>query len=219
MSYTYVVGDIHGCYDKLQDVLDKAYEHYLRLGLEGKATIICLGDYVDRGPQSAQVVKYLRDSLETGKNNLICLKGNHEDMMVEAEDVWFRNGGFETVKSYQDFYPNVWEDMMASDAEWMNSLPTIHWDTHRVYVHAAVNSHAPLEEQAPHANLWPRYPQGFDEPAHGRHIVHGHTPQNKVLLLKNRTNIDTGSCFGGPLTVAVFKDNQPGGPVAILQSD
>jgi serine/threonine protein phosphatase 1 len=69
--------------------------------------------------------------------------------------------------------------------------------------------------------LWARYDKTDNFLAHGRHIVHGHTPQRegKPLLLTNRTNLDTGAVFkGGALTAAAFKDNQPGGPVAILQS-
>lgn len=219
-DYTYAIGDIHGRFDLLQDLMAKIVVHQSNVGAE-KVKVIFLGDYVDRGPQSAQVVEYLRTRVNADDWQDIFLKGNHEDMMVNVEDFWIPNGGDATIQSYQDYHPDWWEEYMAKDAEWMHGLPLIHWDDHRIYVHAAVDENATLGDPTPEMNLWARYDKSEDQPAHGRHIVHGHTPQRggKPLLLTNRTNIDTGAVFkGGALTAAVFKDNQPGGPVAILQS-
>lgn len=220
MNYTYAIGDIHGRYDLLQDLINKINQHTANIGAD-KVTLVFLGDYVDRGPQSAQVVEYLRKLTDTEKLKHVSLRGNHEDMMAEVSDFWVPNGGDTTIESYQNYYGEWWGEWMAKDAEWMHGLPTIHWDDHRIYVHAAVDEGVPLDQQWPATNLWDRYYKEDNYQAHGRHIVHGHTPQRgaKPLLLTNRTNIDTGACFkGGALTAAVFKDNQPGGPVAILQS-
>jgi serine/threonine protein phosphatase 1 len=225
-NYTYAIGDIHGRYDLLHDLMSKINLHNSIVGTD-KTTIVFLGDYVDRGPQSAQVVKFLRDLRKDDKFTYVMLKGNHEDMMVNIHDFWIPNGGDATIASYQNHdwpdydYEDGWVDAMAQDAAWMHGLPTIHWDDHRVYVHAAVDEDSPLDQQDVQKNLWARYEKTDDFLAYGRHIVHGHTPQGngKPLLLTNRTNIDTGACFkSGTLTAVAFKDNRPGGPVAILQS-
>lgn len=219
-NYTYAIGDIHGQLDLLEELMQKIGAHATET-VSGTATIVFLGDYVDRGPQSAHVVEYLRGLTDDNKLRHILLKGNHEDMMVNVDDHWIPNGGDATIASYQELYPDTWEDVMTQDAEWMNNLPTIYWDDYRVFVHAAVDENVPLDQQWPQTNLWDRYYREDNSQAHGRHIVHGHTPQRgaKPLLLSNRTNIDTGAVFkGGALTAAVFKDNQPGGPVAILQT-
>lgn len=219
-NYTYAIGDIHGRYDLLQDLLGKIGIHATEVA-QGAVTIIFLGDYIDRGPQSAQVVELLRGLKDDRRMKHVFLKGNHEDMMVNVEDFWIPNGGDATIASYQNHYDEWWNEWLTKDAEWMHGLPTIYWDDHRIYVHAAADEESPLDQQDTHMNLWARYGNTENFLAHDRHIVHGHTPQRsgKPLLLSNRTNLDTGACFkGGTLTAAAFKDNQPGGPVAILQS-
>ncbi len=219
-NYTYAIGDIHGRYDLLHDLLGKIGIHATEVA-QGTVTIIFLGDYVDRGPQSAQVIQLLRGLKDDRRMKHVFLKGNHEDMMVNVEDFWIPNGGDATIASYQNYYDEWWNEWLTKDAEWMHGLPTIHWDDHRIYVHAAADEESPLDQQDVQMNLWARYGDTENHLAHGRHIVHGHTPQRsaKPLLLTNRTNLDTGACFkSGTLTAAAFKDNQPGGPVAILQS-
>jgi serine/threonine protein phosphatase 1 len=217
-NYTYAIGDIHGQLDLLEELMQKIGAHTTET-VSGTATIVFLGDYVDRGPQSAHVVEYLRGLTDDNKLRHILLKGNHEDMMVNVDDYWIPNGGHATIASYQTLYPMVWADRMTKDAEWMNGLPARYQDEHRVYVHAALDHTRPFDEQKELVNLWSRYDKNEDHDFFGKHVVHGHTPQKKPLLLANRTNIDTGACFkGGVLTAAVFKDSQPGGPVAILQA-
>lgn len=217
-NYTYAIGDIHGCFDLVQDLFNKIKQHNSIVSAE-KTTIVFLGDYIDRGPQSAQVVEFLRGLKDDDKVSYIMLKGNHENMMVNVDDFWLPNGGVAAIQSYENYYGEWWEEWLAKDAEWMNGLPTRYQDDHRAYVHAAFDHIKPFDEQSDMVNMWSRYDKDEDWAFFGKHVVHGHTPQKKPLLLTNRTNIDTGAVFkGGALTAAVFKDNQPGGPVAILQS-
>lgn len=210
-SYTYVIGDIHGELKLLNDLYDKImiYDADFRAyGLK----VIFLGDYVDRGPDSAGVVEFIR-KVSTYPSH-IALKGNHEDMMARGDDMWIPNGGGTTVDSYKGDY-----ERMASDAEFLDSLPFIHYDDHRVYVHAAVNEDWELDNQSDKFCMWARYGKKEEiEPVHGKHVVHGHTPLNMPFLGKNRTNLDTGAVFSGVLTCGVFQDDLPGGPIEILQA-
>ena len=104
------------------------------------------------------------------------------------------------------------------DALWMKSLPLYYQDEHRIYVHG----YAPPSVEDPdtfseEGVLWDRYDREEDYGWYGKHVVHGHTPRKKPELLVNRTNLDTGAVFGGPLSVGVFDDSIPGGPVDIWE--
>lgn len=219
-NYTYAIGDIHGRLDLLEDLMGKIKSHWQAVNADN-VTIVFLGDYVDRGPESAHVVAYLRSRVDEPNLKYFFLKGNHEDMMASASEFWIPNGGGATVSSYEALYPVAPIDALTKDAEWMWGLPTVYADDHRVFVHAYVDERKSIEDQDPIHNMWVRYDSFEDVGYNGKHVVHGHTPQakGKPLMKTNRTNIDTGAVFkGGALTAAAFKDDQPGGPVAILQS-
>lgn len=217
-NYTYAIGDIHGRYDLLQDLTTKINQHTANVGAE-KVTLVFLGDYVDRGPMSAHTIEYLRGLTDTDKLRHIILKGNHEDMMVNVYDYWIPNGGDATIESYQNYYGEWWEEWLAKDAEWMSTLPMVYTDFKRVYVHAALDHTKKVDEQNTDVLMWAVYRKDDTQDFHGMHVVHGHVTHKKPLLLTNRTCVDTGAWMkGGALTAAVFKDNQPGGPVAILQA-
>jgi serine/threonine protein phosphatase 1 len=213
---TFVVPDIHGAFDILQKAMDQI-DNYNR---ETPRKVVFLGDYIDRGPCSAQVIAFVREGISSGKN-WIALKGNHEDFMARAvcdndQDYlysWIRNGGEECLSSYGGN-----EEALRADAEWAKSLPLYHVDQHRVYVHAFAPHSGPIESADPNDILWKRYPKGANFACDGRHIVHGHTPQpNWPELLHNRTNLDCGAVFGGFLCVGVFDDTAAGGPVDLIK--
>jgi len=206
---TYVMTDIHGRFDLLIKALEM-------IGTE-HCSIIFLGDYIDRGPDSYKVVQRLKDGGLIGQM-WTCLKGNHEDMAVaaggpgaHAADHWIANGGGATVDSY---YSEHGDDVqMASaalqvDAAWMNALPTMCQDEHRVYVHAQASG-------AEHVRLWGRWDSAPDALWRGKHVVHGHTPCDQPTTCQNRTNLDVGAFFTGRLAVGVFDDTLPGGPVEV----
>jgi serine/threonine protein phosphatase 1 len=218
---TYAIGDIHGRLDLLQEARAAIGAH-----AGGAArTVICLGDYVDRGPDSKGVVETLMDL--TDGSSWICLKGNHEDMMLQALRAerygslgqWMWNGGEETLRSYggRGAVP-------AAHLDWLEALPLFHLDAHRLFVHAGVKPGQPLEDQDPETLMWIR--DVFLEAAPEAlpcHIVHGHTPQwrgkrdlSRPERLPHRTNLDTGAVWTGILSVGVFEDGRPGGPVEVL---
>lgn len=212
MTCTFVIADLHGRFD----LLEAAFSAIHATGFLGDCKIVTLGDYVDRGPQSRQVIEHLMAAQKAGLN-LICLKGNHEDMMVETitkpldPDWWLGNGGSATVMSYGEALP-------PEHLAWAKGLPTIHHDEHRVFVHAGVDPTKALDQQNEEYLLWHR-PVGADDLGHGdRHVIHGHTPNPKgPERYKNRTNLDTLAWRTGRLVIAVFDDELPGPPIDFIE--
>lgn len=208
---TYVIADLHGRYD----LLDKA----LSL-IPKKSKIVFTGDYIDRGPDSYKVV----DRLMVGqyeKKNWICLRGNHEQMMIDSyiypdnEYVWRMNGGDATLKSYPKDDADV---ALEHHTEWMDQLPYYHEDKHRVYVHAYLEPEVPLRKQNKESMIWNRYGKNEHYGWMDKHVVHGHTPHKEgPLIYKGRTNMDTAAVYTGRLVVGVFDDNVAGGPVDLIE--
>jgi len=159
---------------------------------------IFLGDYVDRGPDSAQVIQYMIDHPE-----FICLKGNHEDMMVSGHRAWLSNGGVETLESYK----GVSKEKVQEHIDWMRALPLYYEDEHRIYVHAGLSPGVPLEEQSETAMLWIREEFLLCGNDFGKLVIHGHTPRRQVDIQPNRINLDTAGVFGNKFTAAFFKDD------------
>jgi serine/threonine protein phosphatase 1 len=219
--FTYAIGDIHGRLDLLQQARAAIGAH----AGEASHKVICLGDYVDRGPDSKGVVETLMAL--TVESSWICLKGNHEDLMIKALHTdrhgglqpWIANGGDETLNSYGARWA-----IPFAHLDWLEALPLFHRDTHRLFVHAGVAPGVPLEDQDPEALLWIR-DAFLAAPAEALpcHVVHGHTPRWRLKpdlarpeLLPHRTNLDTGAVWTGILSVGVFEDGRPGGPAEVL---
>ena len=210
MRYTFAIGDIHGCIDPLDRMLDRI-EAYASEG-----TVVFLGDYVDRGPDSKGVLDRIIDGTSE-RWRWICLKGNHEDMMVAAyadrdsRDLWISNGGLETEMSYDG-------RVLPEHLQWAADRPLMHVDQHRIFVHAGVVPEFPLERQTKRDLLWLRFPPGQSGDYWGKHLVHGHTPsESNPMTIGNRTNLDSACVFGGRLSCAVFDDDVPGGPIDFIE--
>lgn len=215
----FAIGDIHG----RLDLFERALRAIADYGADAHKSAVFLGDYVDRGPQSAGVVSRLMRLAGPG---FVCLKGNHEAMMVEALrpgggrlDFWLSNGGAETLESYGGAGGVPDEQLI-----WLDRLPLWWADPHRYYVHAGVEPHLAMEDQDEAALLWIR-DRFLMAPAEAlpRHIVHGHTPRWREKrdpaqpeLLPQRTNLDTGAWMTGVLSVGVFDEAIPGGPIEVL---
>jgi serine/threonine protein phosphatase 1 len=152
-------------------------------------------------------------------DRIACLRGNHEAMLIEAANggdqlTWLLNGGDATLESYG--VTNAAE-IPAEHLAWFEALPLTISDGRRFFVHAGIEPGIPLDQQQPELMLWIREPFLSDTRDHGLYIVHGHTPTDtgEVELRPNRLNIDTGACYGGPLTAAVF-DEISTGPLAFI---
>jgi serine/threonine protein phosphatase 1 len=215
MSFTYVIGDIHG----LDDLLGAALGEINARARGAAAVIIALGDYVDKGPQSRQVIERLLPGIGGGWK-FIALKGNHDAMMVEAVRdpsklaAWLEKGGDAALASYGGDPAAVPQAHIG----WLDRLPLTHVDAHRLYVHAGVEPGVPLDRQSETTLLWKRYPKGNPDGFGERHVVHGHDNDPEgPLLYPGRTNLDTAAWRTGRLTVGIFDDDRPGGPVDLIE--
>jgi serine/threonine protein phosphatase 1 len=204
-TVTFAIGDIHGCLHKLLSLLGNC-ERYAQAR---PTRYVFLGDYVDRGPDSRGVIDVLRRIKERSRDEVICLRGNHEVLMLaacrERENlIWLLNGGGATLASFGIDDPRR---LPADVVAWVDSLPLSFDDGRRFFVHAGVNPALPLDQQNEYDQVWIREPFLLSNKDFGRLIVHGHTPLAGGLpeLRPNRLNLDTAAVLGGPLTAAVFK--------------
>jgi serine/threonine protein phosphatase 1 len=221
----YAIGDIHGRADLLNQlhgrILHDAekYPKYHRL-------IIYLGDYIDRGPASKQVVDQLIHPL-LSHFTAIHLRGNHENMLLDFlknsqhADIWFMNGGLETLMSYnislsllnelnyEKLANALQQKMPSSHLNFFQSLKTHHIEGPYFFCHAGVNPNIPLLEQSEEDLTWIREPFLHSRKDFGKIIVHGHTVSQKPTLLPNQIGIDTGAVFTNQLTCVVLTQNEP----------
>ncbi len=227
-KFTYAIGDVHGRLDLLLEAMASIHDH----GAGEHSRIVMLGDYVDRGPESRGVVEYLM--AHAPAQRIVCLKGNHEAMMVEAirggdlnrMSAWMFHGGEETMRSYGWSGRHAASGVLIPPAhlDWMADLPLMVRDDERVYVHAGIDPAAPLDEQSATTCLWIRerfLRSNLERLSH--HVVHGHSPKWREKLqiadverLPHRTNLDTGAYLTGVLAIGVFECGRLGGPVEVL---
>jgi len=216
---TYVVGDIHGCEEKLRKLLSAVLDY----NAGRPCGFVFLGDYIDRGENSQGVISWLMTFQKRMANRVMCLRGNHEDMFINALDNavdhenWAINGGEATLMSYGIDHA---QKVPLAQREWIADLPLICRDERRLYVHAGIVPGVPLEQQPRRALLWIRDEFLSSQDDHGLLVVHGHTPveTGSPDLQPNRLNLDTGAYFGGPLTAAVFCDDLAE-PLAFITDD
>jgi serine/threonine protein phosphatase 1 len=208
-SLTYAIGDVHGCHDQLTHLLAKIRHHS-----GGRPyRLVFLGDYIDRGPDSAAVIETVRRLHDRASDQVICLKGNHEAMLLEvlAEPQkvpwWIQNGGDAALASFQVKDPS---EIPTDVVRWIAGLPTVHEDARRFYVHAGFRPGAPVHDSDEQTRLWIREPFLSADYDFGKHVVHGHTPLRTALPdeRRHRTNLDTAAVFGGVLTAGVFSQDQ-----------
>ena len=218
-----VVGDIHGRVDLLME-LDS-----LLAELPPEAPVIFVGDYIDRGDDSRAVLDLLSQSPESLSRELVCLKGNHEEMCLSFLDdpaangrTWIRYGGLQTLASFgvggvgpgsnaADF--NRARDALALAMgdrliNWMRARPLMWKSGNIAVVHAGANPGKPLDTQSSQALLW-GHPE-FTKHARddGNWVVHGHTIVDEPLIENGRIAIDTGAYVTGRLTAAILSEGE-----------
>lgn len=219
---TFAIGDIHGCFDELRYLIGLC----ARSAGNDEYEFVLLGDYVDRGPASRNVIEYLMREQNRGQIRLRCLRGNHDDMLLLAADrmrsdtelmQWWANGGEATLDAYGVGDPS---DLPADHLKWIRSLPFCVHESGRFFVHAGVRPAVSLEIQSERDMLWIREPFLSSDVWHGALVVHGHTPTAAGApdARANRINLDTGACFGRPLTAAAFNDHEVS-PLFFVNSD
>ncbi len=208
------IGDIHGCLTPLRALVEAR--------IPRDAPLVFLGDYIDRGEDSASVVAYLIRLSQERECHF--LRGNHEDMLLDASrgqaqaDLWLHNGGEATLRSY-GCQKNAWirsTDRLAfarSHRAFYKNLPLWWEDARAIYVHAGIDPYLPdMQSQRKKTLLWVR--EHFHRHASawkGKPIVFGHTPTHTISASKRLpigtvyqgkgiVGIDTACVYGGALT-------------------
>jgi serine/threonine protein phosphatase 1 len=220
---TYVFGDIHGFFEEALQLAAEVDAH--AAGREHRR--IWLGDYIDRGDQSAQVVDYLI-STKARRPQDVFLIGNHEDMLLANLDdhpspypadrrtlmaeSFFINGGTATLASYgvasvRQLPPAHLDFFRALALNWQDEL--------RYYVHAGVRPDVPLAAQDRYDQLWIRSEFLLARRRFEKYVVHGHTPVGPEVE-PNRCNLDSGIYINGVMTAGVFEDASDQ-PIELLQ--
>ena len=209
----YAIGDIHGQIYKLIRLLDKLY-------IDDTYKLIFLGDYIDRGKYSSEVIGYLINlSLQY---DCIFLKGNHEAMFMDYmgginENLFVNNGGDATIRSYERNGYSIHKEVDCTDRR----LPLTHVDFFKnlkyyyetenyIFVHAGlVPENIPLAKQPKDALLWERYDFINSDFNWGKKVIFGHTPNKEILKMDNKICIDTGAYYkDGLLTCIVLPEER-----------
>jgi serine/threonine protein phosphatase 1 len=221
----YAVGDIHGRADLLQAMHRLIADDAALLTPGTSKVVVYLGDYVDRGLDSRQVIDLLiRDRLADFQT--VHLIGNHDawllSFLVDATiaPVWLRYGGDATMVSYgvalgipQDdvrYYELLQNDLREriprGHVEFLQSLELSFESGDYLFVHAGVDPARPLDQQTIDDLLWIREPFLSSRRDLGRVVIHGHTVEAEPIVRPNRIGIDTGACWTGCLTCLVLEE-------------
>jgi serine/threonine protein phosphatase 1 len=217
----YAVGDVHGCLDRLKAVhaliADDLAARPVRQPL-----LVHLGDYVDRGVDSAGVVALLADRVAMPDMPTVNLMGNHEHMMldavasgeVEAVELWLANGGTESLLSWgvpRSAQPQDWASYLpVPHLLFLRDLALRHEAGGYLFAHAGVRPGVPLDRQSRHDLIWIREPFLSAKVSFGAVVVHGHTPRPEPVVRPNRIGVDTGAVMGGALTCVVLEEDRLG---------
>ena len=221
----YVVGDIHGRLDLLDQLLGQI-ESDLAERPAKRILLVFLGDLIDRGPNSAQVIDRLRTYRRAGVRTVFLL-GNHEEVLLrilggDASPIrsWLKFGGAECLESYGvDPKPVAVQEDGQALATIAGAIPPEHQqflrqfvDTCRfgdyLFVHAGIRPGVPMEQQMQSDLRWIREPFLMDETDHGCVVVHGHTISPRVEERLNRIGLDTGAYRTGVLTALVIEGTE-----------
>ena len=216
--FVVAVGDLHGRLDLLEPLWTKI-DAASRLSSARQRTLIFIGDYVDRGLESAQLVERLLDGFPGFE--AIFLKGNHDETLLQflsdpsIGEVWRNFGGLETLRSYGVVH-SAGKSWAQTRSEFASVLPQTHEAFFKnlrlyhvigdyIFVHAGLKPRVPLEEQRESDLLWIRE-EFLESPVNfGRTVVHGHTPSDAPEVRGNRIGIDTGAYMTGNLTAVVLE--------------
>ena len=219
----YCIGDIHGCLNLLEEVHQKITED--AADYSGNKILVYLGDYIDRGKDSRQVVECVLGEYPPDFRKVFLL-GNHEQVLLEflsgnnlaiAHD-WFMFGGLATLRSYGVEVQGIPIAMQFEGlrSELAKKMPMAHQQFFQqlqlnyelggyFFVHAGVRPKVKLQQQRPEDMLWIREEFIGSDRFHGKIIVHGHHVTAEPVIQHNRIGLDTGAYSSGKLTCAVFE--------------
>lgn len=221
----YAIGDIHGEDERLADL----HNQIARDAGDAPHKIVHVGDLIDRGPTSREVVARLMRLQAEAPDRIIVIKGNHEELMLYAYDKeetaglfhWANNGGDQTIASYEaaNGRGDHWRQSIDREhIKWLRTLPTMWRDEARglVFVHGGIDPNT-FPNCSDEVRMWTRSPRFFKSSKWPERreledivVVHGHTPTDDFEpdVQPRRMNIDTGVCYGGQLTAVVLAPGQ-----------
>lgn len=220
----YAIGDIHGRADLLADMRRQIRLDIAQAG-KMRTIAVFLGDYIDRGPQSRDVVEILAHW--DASDAAVFLRGNHEQMLLDfldnpqIFDGWRHFGGLETLQSYSlsatdmrrdDMFPELRDALVANMPQkhlaFLRDLPLRYQAGDYFFCHAGVDPRFPVGQQGAEALLWIREPFLESRKDFGKFVVHGHSPSERPDEQPNRLGLDTGAYASGVLTCAVLEGRQ-----------
>lgn len=217
----YAIGDVHGCYDLALALVSAIAEDIATLGAAMRPLIVFCGDYIDRGPRSADVLSMLVWMRRQAPCDVVCLRGNHEDMLIAFLDrpgealAWLEHGGVETLVSYgipvdpllpiedqgEELRDALLDRMPQSHHDLLHRLPVRVICGDYVFVHAGLRPNVPLDRQADRDCLWIRHEFLDARQPFEKIVVHGHTWQSSTpIITRSRIGIDTGAYRTNVLT-------------------
>ena len=219
----YAVGDIHGCYPQLSALLEAIVADVEAADVAVPPLLVFCGDYVDRGPETANVVTALIWLARHAALDVVFLRGNHEVMLLDFIDqpeeslAWLRRDGKATLTSYgvrfSDIAPDAYDEecfrlrdrlmdkMPASHLEFLRGLPVTHVCGDYVFVHAGMKPGVPIARQDDEDCLWIGKEFLTSDYRFEKVVVHGHSWSSvEPVVLPNRIGIDTGAYATGALS-------------------
>ena len=219
-----VIGDIHGRADLLDQVLEQIEaKGRFRDGLD---KLVFLGDYIDRGEDSRAVLHRLLALSQDRPDQVVCLAGNHETMLLRFLDhpeasgrAWLRNGGLQTLASFgiggvseasdastlQETRDRLKGCLPDETEQWLRGLPLLFQSGNLCAVHAALDPAQPLEDQSENTLLWGCPAFGQSPRTDGLWVIHGHTIVDQPEIKNGVISIDTGAFATGRLSAALIE--------------
>jgi serine/threonine protein phosphatase 1 len=206
LEHILAVGDLHGRHDLLLRVLQEVVPR-----LPDQTRLVFLGDYIDRGPDSAEVVDELI-RLGQKRPQTAFLLGNHEWMLLQALQgtrlepfIW--SGGDATLASY-NLTPDEISRIPKEHQEFFQSLH-LHWQSgDYIFVHAGLRPGVPLKQQSEYDLIWIREDFFLSGAEFEKPVVFGHTPFHEPFIRPGLFGIDTGAVYGGNLTCLKLPEEQ-----------
>ena len=211
----YAIGDIHGCDRQLAKLHDTIARDLASRPI-ASPLLLHLGDYVDRGADTAGVIARLLDGCPIPGMDTVNLMGNHESTMLDALSGeraactdWLFAGGKAALRSYgidPDGPRDQWVSLIPElHQDFLRNLVLMHREGGYAFIHAGVRPGIRLEDQSRDDLLRSRQPFLYSDADFGAVVVHGHTPVKAPVIRHNRIAIDTGAVFGGKLTCVVLE--------------
>jgi serine/threonine protein phosphatase 1 len=221
----YAIGDIHGRFDLLMKLMNIICEDALARADHRQTCFIFMGDYIDRGEETAEVLETLNRMAEFRSKHIVFLRGNHEAALqhflespADAAE-WLDFGGLQTLLSFGIKPPRfgaghkdlerVRDELASRVSDFgplLGALVNVYRSGNVVFAHAGIDPATPLEDQSEDTLIW-GHPRGLvDQPIKGIGVVHGHYDDASAVSRPGRICVDTGAYYSGILTAVRLDD-------------